>query len=91
MAMTMGNTQFERSEGHIRRQRLLKVWHDSVDCEGADVDNETQKNTDELYPQITLLDSFFFSFLSSKNKFKATFYLNHNDNSAKRHHKGHLE
>lgn len=25
--------------------------------------------------------------LSSKNKFKATFYLNHNDNSAKTHHK----
>lgn len=60
MVMTMGNTQFERSEGHIRRQRLLKVWRDSVDCGGADVDNETEKNTDELYPQITLLDSFLF-------------------------------
>lgn len=57
------------------------MWRDSVNCEGGDVDNETQ-NTD---------DFFFFSeektkIQSSKNKFKATFYLNHND-TAKTHHK----
>lgn len=67
------------------------MWHDSVDCEGADVDSETQRNTDELYPHITLLDKFLeekTKSLSSKNKFKATLYLNHNDNCAKTHHKG---
>lgn len=66
------------------------MWRDSIDCEGADVDDETQKNTDELYPHITLLDSFLeekTKSLSSKNKFKVTLYLNHNDNSAKTHHK----
>lgn len=35
MDMTMEKTHFMRTEGHRRRQ------HDSIDCEGADV--ETQK------------------------------------------------
>lgn len=43
MVMIMGNTQFDRSEGHKRRQRLLKVWRDSVDCGCADVDSETEE------------------------------------------------
>lgn len=55
------------------------------------MDNETQKNTDELNPHITLLDFFFLEEktkgLSWRNKFKVTFYLNHNDNSAITHHK----
>lgn len=40
----------EECEGHIRRQRLLKVWCDSVDCESADVDNETQKQYWRVVP-----------------------------------------
>lgn len=45
--------KFDTSEGH-RRQRSLKVWHEGIIYEGADV--KIQKKTDGLYPHITILD-----------------------------------
>lgn len=54
-------------------------------CEGADVDDGTQ-NTDELLCFSEGKKARKKSPKSSKNKFKATFYLRHSD-TAKAHHK----
>lgn len=47
--MTMGNVRFETH----KETKMTNVWHGSVDSEGADVDDGTQKNTDDLNPHVT--------------------------------------